>query len=57
MENQDIKPIPDSLENSNLTQLLNNSSDTIKEAFEKLIKSGKYLVNVHLFKVYLHLAS
>jgi len=42
MENQDIKPIPDSLENSNLTELLSNSSDTVKEAFEKLIKSDVY---------------
>ena len=53
MENQDIKQIPDSCESSNLTELLNNSSDTVKEAFEKLIKSGKELVNIHLFETYL----
>jgi len=42
MENQDIKQIPDSCESSNLTELLNNSSDTVKEAFEKLIKSDAF---------------
>ena len=47
MENQDIKQIPDSCENSSLIELIDNSSDTVKEAFEKLIKSGKELVNIH----------
>jgi len=42
MENQDIKPIPDSLNNSNLIEIVSTASDTVKEAFEKLIQSDEF---------------